>query len=453
MLLILSNQPIETKLSYQLVENATINQLYFQADKSLADYYLFLDLSPDSNFTLPDEDIEKDMTLGNSQSQNAVAIIEISDKIRIYHRSLIHFIYPFPEKYADLMYKIIYRLEMPFVKFRRTINSSNLSGEKDTQKRTQFLNKRQQQFYQYTNSIFLHTPLPANTLILTPQSEQSRINFLNLVDLHAYFNFAHPFFRMKIIRFPRNNREMYGQCGTYHFRHDFRNANRNAIINHLIHKFDYQTYLEIGTNNCYHFADVRIPQKFGVDPAPPSMNPVYRAFKDKIYRMTSDEFFARLDDDQLFDIIFIDGCLMEENIHTDILNALKHIRLDGTIVVHDCNPPHEFFQRDVKYYEKHYNEKNELIWNNKGYTDTNWNGMTWKSIVRLIAEEGNQLEICVVDTDWGVGIIRHGTTDNQFHRDLLERTDENLYQYSTLVKYRRELLNLISVEEFLEKFE
>jgi hypothetical protein len=166
--------------------------------------------------------------------------------------------------------------------------------------------------------------------------------------------------------------------------------------------------------------------------------------------MTSAEFFMRLDDDQFFDIIFIDGCLIEENIYNDIICALEHLKPNGTIVIHDCNPPHEFFQRDIYHFDKHYNERKELVWNGKGYTDKNWNGMTWKTIVRLINERGHELEIMVVDTDWGVGIIRFGKCEKQFGNNI--QHTEDIYQYKTLEKYRRDLLNLISVEEFLDKF-
>ncbi|GAG86343.1 unnamed protein product, partial [marine sediment metagenome] len=131
----------------------------------------------------------------------------------------------------------------------------------------------------------------------------------------------------------------------------------------------------------------------------------------------------------------------------DILKSLEHLNSNGTIVIHDCNPPHEFFQRDN--YNQRYNfgcKQNNLIWNNKEYTDRHWNGKTWKIIAKLRSTRSD-LSICTIDADWGLGIIRFGT------QKLFDKIKgDALYQYQTLIKYRGEILNLLSVEEFLEKF-
>ena len=53
----------------------------------------------------------------------------------------------------------------------------------------------------------------------------------------------------------------------------------------------------------------------------------------------------------------------------------------------------------------------------------------------------------VINTDWGLGIIQFGK-QNLWTKDSLEKCHE----YSYLEKNRKELLNLISVEEFKTKY-
>ena len=163
--------------------------------------------------------------------------------------------------------------------------------------------------------------------------------------------------------------------------------------------------------------------------------------------MYSENFFKQIKKDQKYDIVFIDGCLVEKNIENDIMQSLEHLNRNGSILVHDCNPPHEFFQRDN--YNQRYQygcKRNNIIWNNREYTDRHWNGKTWKIIAKLRSTRSD-LSIHTIDADWGIGIIRYGM------QKLFDKVKgEELYQYKTLMKYRGELLNLISVNEFLEKF-
>jgi hypothetical protein len=51
--------------------------------------------------------------------------------------------------------------------------------------------------------------------------------------------------------------------------------------------------------------------------------------------------------------------------------------------------------------------------------------------------------MCVVDTDWGVGII---------HQGAQKIWDGPISGYSNLEKDRKRLLNLISVKDFLKKY-
>ena len=55
------------------------------------------------------------------------------------------------------------------------------------------------------------------------------------------------------------------------------------------------------------------------------------------------------------------------------------------------------------------------------------------------------LEMFVLDTDCGVGIIKPNGTQKLF------QCSENIYDYQIFSKYRKEALNMISVDEFKKR--
>ena len=194
---------------------------------------------------------------------------------------------------------------------------------------------------------------------------------------------------------------------------------RTELINGLIQKNDYKTYLEIGVNAPsqpgYNWVGVNIPVKHGVDPN-----------VETTYKMTSDEFFENYIS-QNYDIVFVDGLHLHEQVYRDITNSLNHLNEGGVIVVHDCNPVTEITQRRER-------------------ASDAWHGDVWKSIVQLRMENPD-LEIYTVNTDEGCGIIKKGK------QELLKVNEgENCYDYSFLEKNREKAINLISVKTFREKY-
>lgn len=187
---------------------------------------------------------------------------------------------------------------------------------------------------------------------------------------------------------------------------------RFEILNRLIETFGYKTYLEIGVRRGECFRMVNIQQKESVDP-----KPQWKA----THVMTSDDFFKSASG-RKWDLMFIDGLHLEEQVDKDIENCLAHLSDNGTIVVHDCNPPTEANQRRRPVRGAH-----------------GWNGTVWRSLVKVRARQ-NGLSVFTVDTDWGCGVIRRGT------RDLINLPDQ--FDYKMLEKNRARWLGLISVEEF-----
>lgn len=191
-------------------------------------------------------------------------------------------------------------------------------------------------------------------------------------------------------------------------------TSRMDIINHLIRKNSYKKYLEIGVRNGQCIAAINAEHKDGVDPVPS---------RHTNYQITSDDFFANLNKDYKYDIIFIDGLHYDYQVYKDIKNSLEHLAENGIIICHDMNPPFEICQR------------REVVVGS-------WNGDSWKAFVQLRTER-EDLTMFTIDTDWGLGVIKRGK------QSLLKIEEPLTYEY--MDKNRKELLNLITVEEFYKK--
>ena len=196
-------------------------------------------------------------------------------------------------------------------------------------------------------------------------------------------------------------------------------VNRTKIINSFIKKYNYKTYLEIGVRKSEdNFDKIDIEYKEGVDPKPIS------GVCDNI--MTSDEFFNK--NKKKFDIIFIDGLHLEEQVLKDIHNSLYFLNDNGVIVLHDCNPISEFHQREI--YEVN-------------GTYPAWNGTTWKAFVKMRMQL-LKYDMYTVDTDQGCGVIKTKGKNIPYRKiDILT--------YNDLDKDRKNMLNLITIDEFKGK--
>lgn len=198
---------------------------------------------------------------------------------------------------------------------------------------------------------------------------------------------------------------------------------RLDIIKQIINRFGYKSYLEIGTYRGDCFRSIKIQDKNGVDP-----NPAWRE-DSRIYVMTSDEYFNTLLPEKKYDIVFIDGLHDYEQVLKDICNSLKHLTQHGTIVLHDCNPPTEWHQRDISKFDG----------------TGKFNGTVWKSFVEYRSKR-KDLSMFVIDCDWGVGIIRCNSK-NKF-LDFYCKDDDDILSYAWLDKNRKMALNLISPDSF-----
>lgn len=202
--------------------------------------------------------------------------------------------------------------------------------------------------------------------------------------------------------------------------------NRSEIINHIIHTKSFTKYLEIGVaypQTCFDL--VNCLEKDGVDPGVENPNNPVK------YPYTSDDFFAKLENrlldkspDFKWDIIFIDGLHLSYQVEKDIMNSLNHLSEDGIIVLHDCNP----FMWEDNY--------TRLI---EDYWGQNWNGTVWKTIYKLKSTRSD-LNICTLDADEGIGLIKRGTQP-------LVPFDNPYFEYKIFQNNRVRDLNLIPAKE------
>lgn len=106
---------------------------------------------------------------------------------------------------------------------------------------------------------------------------------------------------------------------------------RHEIINHFIEKFDFKKYLEIGYKAGATFRLVNCENKTAIDPLPEN-----NEFSINIHKCTSDIFFEY--NKEKFDIVFIDGLHVYEQVKKDFENSVKCLNEGGVIIFHDMNP-------------------------------------------------------------------------------------------------------------------
>ena len=205
---------------------------------------------------------------------------------------------------------------------------------------------------------------------------------------------------------------------------------RTEIINYLLALFNREThYLEIGVRNPENnFNHIRANTKYSVDPGLDyKENPVD-------FKMTSDSFFAKLRQNEIlsgdikFEVIFIDGLHLAEQVDKDIINSIDYISEDGFIILHDCNPPSQWHAREEYHYD---------------FTPAKdkWNGTSWKAFYKWRSDSA--INSCCIDTDWGVGIL-----SRKHPLGLSIDKTNQFYEFQILEDNRTEHLNLMSFEKF-----
>ena len=188
--------------------------------------------------------------------------------------------------------------------------------------------------------------------------------------------------------------------------------NRIEIVQKIINIKKYNSYLEIGTFKDELFNAVKCDKKIGVDP-------VWGGNVKK----TSDEFFQ--DNDEKFDLIFIDGLHHYKQVKKDIRNSLNALKDGGIILMHDCMPKNYYYQAVPRcQYE--------------------WNGDTWKAFLEFRAEEEVDGYCCYADQ--GIGVFLKRKNRNRLN---LKIKDYSKFKFNDYVLNYQKYLNLIEYDELI----
>jgi len=198
---------------------------------------------------------------------------------------------------------------------------------------------------------------------------------------------------------------------------------RFDVINYFIVKYNFKKYLEIGVFRGDTIRRVKAVHKDGVDPGVEG-----ETVPEVNYLMGSDDFFELIksQSSKKYDIIFIDGLHHSEQVTKDINNSLNHLTDNGIIILHDCNPLQEL---------------HSLVPRVSGY----WNGDVYKSVLNF--RKNNIHTYFTIDTDCGCGVIIKDYSNKIIcDNSVLQKAIES---WGFFDKNRKEVLNLISVEDFI----
>jgi Methyltransferase domain len=210
-------------------------------------------------------------------------------------------------------------------------------------------------------------------------------------------------------------------------------------------------YLEIGVSRGQAFQKIAADVKIAVDPAF-KLSQRTRDLADAkarathYFETTSDAFFedqAAFLEKHPVDVALIDGLHTYEQVVRDVEYTVRHLKDDGVIFLHDCNPPFELAGRRAASWD-------DFIAQQKGPLVIGlWNGDVWKAIVHLRSTRPD-LVVGVLKCDQGVGFVRKGTPETTLPYSPQQ---VDALTYADLKADRRRLLNLKParyLDEFLD---
>jgi len=219
-------------------------------------------------------------------------------------------------------------------------------------------------------------------------------------------------------------------------------ANRIKAVQRALDGRVKPVYLEIGVSKGLAFRRISADVKIAVDPAF-RLSAHSRELADAKARTTryfetaSDDFFANETaflEQHPIDVALIDGLHTYEQVVRDVEKALRYMKDDGVIFLHDCNPPFALAGRRAASWD-------DFIAQQSGPLVIGiWNGDVWKAIVHLRSTR-HDLLVGVLKCDQGVGFVRKGSAESplSYSAEQVEALT-----YADLKADRKRLLNLKS---------
>ena len=195
---------------------------------------------------------------------------------------------------------------------------------------------------------------------------------------------------------------------------DFSNKpKRQFIVQDIINRKKYKSYLEIGCFDNELFDFVNCEKKIGVDPVVGGN-----------IRKTSDDYFK--DCNEKFDCIFIDGLHTYTQVIKDIVNSLNVLNPNGIILLHDCLPNNFYAQAIPR-------------------CQYNWNGDVWRAIVECRTKKDLDTYTCYADQ--GIGVIFKRENQNLLNLNIKDFSKINFKEY--FYNYKK-YMNIIEYDDLIK---
>ena len=218
----------------------------------------------------------------------------------------------------------------------------------------------------------------------------------------------------KVLKFFFYYHKLFNNKGMKDIGFDFsKKKNRLFIVQDIIQKKNYKSYLEIGCFDDELFNHIKCEQKVGVDPV-----------SGGTVRKTSDQFFES--NTNKFDCIFIDGLHEYHQVKKDIINSLTYLNDDGIILLHDCLPNNFYAQATPRcQYE--------------------WNGDVWKAIVEF--RNNKDVDVYTCNADYGIGVIFKRPNNNLLNQTI---SDYKNLKFEEYYNNHQKLMNIIEYDDLLK---
>lgn len=224
-------------------------------------------------------------------------------------------------------------------------------------------------------------------------------------------------------------------------RHLHPGTGKADIANALGRANGYTTYLEVATRTTGHtfgrvspgIFSTRCRILYNVPAGHTDSLPVQYSSAE----LTSESCFRELGESgRTFDVVFVDPHHTYEASRIDIEWGVRLLNPSGVLVVHDCNPP----DKDLT---------------SPDFKPGSWLGQTYLAFLDFVGRRP-ELDYCVVDTDWGVGLVyRRGGDKPACDGPLPPRIELgalNLRDWEVFDRSRSAALRLISVKHFNKLF-
>jgi SAM-dependent methyltransferase len=214
------------------------------------------------------------------------------------------------------------------------------------------------------------------------------------------------------------------------------------IFNALVDSGRVSRYLEIGVRKTVdNFDTINASFKVGVDPHPGdasnwvSLEDSMSLLNTNSYILSkskSDDFFKsleNLENFEKFDLVFIDGLHLAEQVSKDFDNAIRFLKPGGLIAMHDSNPPTEISTHPSYHIAKQFGRA--------------WCGTVWKEVVRRIS----LTESFFVTLDEIPGVTLFDTSRKSENVNNLN--PGSYISYNDFDKNRKDILNLRNIDEVI----